>query len=562
MMSKMAGRVALLATAIVIGLLLSACLSPASTVCDDGRVCPANTRCDTVRHQCILPGCGDGVRSASEKCEGTDLGGDTCESLGYYGQTTGLACTEACGFDTSGCTGRCGDGKINGPHEQCDGAPPEGKTCVDYGYERGFLGCTERCEVSTDDCASVSWPPVLSANGNRFWDVWGSSSKDIYAVGESSRGAPPAPPAPPAGVIFHFDGSRWTPLTTIPPSGVREVRGSAANDVWALGPAKLLHWDGSAWSTLIPMEYHPGGPNTYDLSESTLESVAGGGTDCFVVTAQMNQDQQENDRIYHWDGRALAPFASPATPSQVGGGGIEFIPPFLGPARLWQVGPDVYLTAPSVSGSIFQRVAADWVPLAIGNAGDQFNGVWGIAGDLYALGKQGLYHRSGAGEWTKVPDAPGGELVQGTTANDIFIVSKRRVGDSDNGSAIKHWDGVAWSTVYEGVGVDAIWESELGELYVASPAGISRWARSWTSVVDVDVGATSMWGTNEDVYLLVGTSEGGMEPDGPLPDKSKYGLWHASKERPSEWLGELPPGIGPASTFGSTPLWGTSARDI
>src|SRR5262249_50445139 len=115
MTSKASARpVAFLATAIVIGLLLSACFTPASTVCDAGRVCPATTRCGTVRRQCILPGCGDGVRSESEKCEGTDLGGETCASLGYHGQTTGLACTEACGFDTSGCTGKCGDGKVYG----------------------------------------------------------------------------------------------------------------------------------------------------------------------------------------------------------------------------------------------------------------------------------------------------------------------------------------------------------------------------------------------------------------------------------------------------------------
>jgi hypothetical protein len=52
---------------------------------------------------CIAPTCGDGIRSASESCEGTDLGGATCATLGYAGGT--LTCSTACNFVTSGCTG-------------------------------------------------------------------------------------------------------------------------------------------------------------------------------------------------------------------------------------------------------------------------------------------------------------------------------------------------------------------------------------------------------------------------------------------------------------------------
>ncbi len=45
--------------------------------------------------------CGDGRRAASEQCEGTDVGGATCESVGF-GRGT-LGCTGTCTYDTSGC---------------------------------------------------------------------------------------------------------------------------------------------------------------------------------------------------------------------------------------------------------------------------------------------------------------------------------------------------------------------------------------------------------------------------------------------------------------------------
>ncbi|UCF68194.1 MAG: hypothetical protein JSV80_02515 [Acidobacteriota bacterium] len=51
--------------------------------------------------------CGDGVKGPGETCDGSDLGGQSCESLGFTGGS--LACAEDCqSFDTSGC-------RVDGP---------------------------------------------------------------------------------------------------------------------------------------------------------------------------------------------------------------------------------------------------------------------------------------------------------------------------------------------------------------------------------------------------------------------------------------------------------------
>lgn len=93
--------------------------------------------------------CGDGQRLGAEACDGTDLGGATCVSVGYaYGD---LSCTSECALDLSGCHGECGDG-IAQPDEMCDGADLGGVTCEDLGYEGGELFCTERCQRSEWGC--------------------------------------------------------------------------------------------------------------------------------------------------------------------------------------------------------------------------------------------------------------------------------------------------------------------------------------------------------------------------------------------------------------------------
>src|SRR5215470_12761406 len=70
------------------------------------------------------PYCGDGIIGGGEDCDGANLGGATCASLGYSGGGS-LACTPGCAFDTTACgcalVSSCGNGVKDG-NEQCDGS--------------------------------------------------------------------------------------------------------------------------------------------------------------------------------------------------------------------------------------------------------------------------------------------------------------------------------------------------------------------------------------------------------------------------------------------------------
>lgn len=63
--------------------------------------------------------CRNDGRDPTEECDGADLGGATCESLGFADGT--LRCTPGCAYDRSGCVGggSCGDGIAEAP-EACD----------------------------------------------------------------------------------------------------------------------------------------------------------------------------------------------------------------------------------------------------------------------------------------------------------------------------------------------------------------------------------------------------------------------------------------------------------
>ena len=108
------------------------------------------------------PVCGDGVASGMEQCDGTILGGATCEMVLGGGRRGTIRCDpNTCTFDTRGCTlAICGDGKIEG-HETCEGSNVGGVTCG--GSDVGTVTCDPRyCGLDTSKCK-----PATCGNGRK-----------------------------------------------------------------------------------------------------------------------------------------------------------------------------------------------------------------------------------------------------------------------------------------------------------------------------------------------------------------------------------------------------------
>jgi RHS repeat-associated protein len=91
--------------------------------------------------------CGDNQAEGPEECDGTDLAGQSCLTLGFEGGT--LACVD-CAFDTSGCD-NCGDG-VQEPPEECDGTDFGTQSCISRGFDGGSLICTPSCTIDDTGC--------------------------------------------------------------------------------------------------------------------------------------------------------------------------------------------------------------------------------------------------------------------------------------------------------------------------------------------------------------------------------------------------------------------------
>jgi len=126
---------------------------------DDGiLVCAAD--CTLFTNACST--CGDGQVAATEVCDGNNFGGQTCEGLGYAGGS--LMCAADCSaLITSGCTQAmaCGNGVIDG-NEECDGGNLNGKTCQSLGFNGGSLACTQGCKLDTNGCTVAECKPLFA----------------------------------------------------------------------------------------------------------------------------------------------------------------------------------------------------------------------------------------------------------------------------------------------------------------------------------------------------------------------------------------------------------------
>src|SRR5262249_26772873 len=155
------------------------------------------------------------------------------------------------------------------------------------------------------------------------WAVSGTAGNDVWALG-------------PDGVL-HWDGTAWSPSPGFPASGRTsgfpgDIWAAAPNDVWVVGNYNVVvHFDGSSWTAL---------ESSTDVSHA-LFGVWSDGTTTWAVG--------EGERIQKFSGGVWT------TIQGAGGSSIGFVAVMGIGSDIWAVGQD---TVRSMGGGPFETLTA------------------------------------------------------------------------------------------------------------------------------------------------------------------------------------------------------------
>jgi hypothetical protein len=332
------------------------------------------------------------------------------------------------------------------------GGVPSGDLCLtDPPFAGVWAGAPDDVWLIESDFQQVSarhfdgqgWT-TFPAGPSALFAIWGSGSRDVWAVGD-------------AGAIVHFDGAAWSPLVVPAAAGAHlsAIWGSGPDDVWAVGTvnsaAVVLRWDGQTWSSV--------GCCGADISPVglTLAAVAGSGpVDVWAVGAAQDSTTAVTTPVaLHWDGTAFSPVAVPGTGFGLGavfsaGAGDVW---FAGAQQIFHDLGGV-LTPTSIVGTVTALGGAAGEIWTTSNAGGAFSwsgAVWSSvpsgtsnpltaisasgASDLWAVGPAGTVVHGDGASWMPLTDG---------TTSPLAAVWARADDDVWTGGPLR-WDGVAWS---------------------------------------------------------------------------------------------------------------------
>jgi len=480
---------------------------------------------------CIALTCGDGVVEVTEACDdGNTLSGDGCSADCKSNESCGNGITDLavgeecdCGEPNNvnpACTGpnsddggtcnlackyRCGDGIIEAD-EGCDPAVSALAACASVPgstFDRGVAACSPSCQpVVANSCKYIGWRTKLgqpsrtiigiapTGPGTGYWitatniaaysgymptstlggvsltAIWVSDQGHPVAVGDSVVRGPLLTPEDVSAV------------TTSPLTG---VWGRDDDDVYAIGDATLIHWNGSAWSAV-----------TLPASLPTFRAVAGDAQNVYIAC--------DGGKIVVYDDTADTwQTITTATTEDL--------------HAIWTV-PGLTV-AVGDHGAIVQNAGSGWV-LGSSPATDNLTSVWGDPNDatsgVFAVGDSGTVLFFDGRAWRPM------SLGRGVTGPvNQRLVSLRGVSGSSGftellalgTSEIMSYEGAAWSPTFVPTNntIDGLWASATDDIYAVGRNGtiLHNDGLAWTieAVPNMTPDLHAVWGTSStDVYAV------------------------------------------------------------
>jgi hypothetical protein len=388
--------------------------------------------------------------------------------------------------------------------------------------------------------------------GNDLRAVWGTSSSDVFTVGDY-------------GTILQWDGQSWEAQpsgTTVP---LNDVWGTDS-ERWAVGDeGTILQWEGNGWSAVVSgTDQHLDG--VWGVDENDVWAVG------------------KSNTVLHWDGNTWTPRPIPSF-----GGSLNDVHG-TGADDVWAVGGPGYLV--HWDGSSWTKDRFDL------GLTDQLQSVWAVASDTVWTSSErhspypGILKWDGTSwaEWNPsgspprpdTADATTGHVLWGTGPNDLWIATQHFAF-----ADIAQWDGTKWIGHYPRIPHELLdmWGSGTDDIWVVGGSGVAAhwegtdWEHAFGGISEDLTGVASaadqVWAVGR--YGMVLHWTGGKLLNERTQNKTLWDVWAYSADDVwavgnegillhwdgSHWTTASPPaGVNVGVTTRLVTVWGSAPDDV
>jgi hypothetical protein len=346
-------------------------------------------------------------------------------------------------------------------------------------------------------CAPSGWcfaHPL--PQGNDLYAVWGTSSSDVWAVGDRET-------------VLHFDGNVWSGAVLA--SGTDNLTAGTLYGVWADDHQNA--WAvGMEYGSAYPLVlFHDGSTDAGAFAWSRVAlpavfgvfyAVWGDPSGQYVLTAGSGPILRFNRTTLQWS-QDTAP--------------TNTIEALWGTdaSNVWAVG---------ISGTILNNTGGTtWTQASLTGipAGQNYYGIWGDAQgkNIWIVGQSGVVIHGNTAGWTQVPVPTDMQTVNlysvwGDAAGHVWVAGGGTILAS---RVVYEWDGSSWSTAFVGpcttlcntVAYRGVWGDGASNLWAVGRGGsmAHRDANGWTtSPSATNTLLRGLWGSSPtDVWAVSST---------------------------------------------------------